>query len=123
MEGQQWGRQRALEGRYAHVPNHPSDGSHLRNTLVLGCCVPTSLDEVVAAQCRMLTLCSWWVGGEQVLAELLALDLAPTSLPQAPPNLGPQGLAVGLLDDLAVWLQVVYSQECLPQAVVLAESV
>ena len=99
MEGKQWALEWALEGRYAHVPNHPSNGSHLENTLVLtlGCCLATSLDEVVAPQCRMLALCSWWVGGEQVLAELLALEFAPTSLPQAQP-----GLAVG-----AVWLQVV----------------
>ena len=61
---------------------------------MLGCSLATSLDEVVAPQCRMLALCSWWVGGEQVLAEL---EFAPTSLPLAQP-----GLAVG-----AVLLQVV----------------
>ncbi len=59
----------------------------MENTLVLGCGLATSLDEVVAP--RMLAL-----GGEQVLAEL---EFPPTSLPLAQP-----GLAVG-----AVLLHVV----------------
>ena len=75
MDGKPRALEWALEGPFALFPNLLSNGSHLENTLVLGCGL--ALDEVVAP--RMLAL-----GGELVLAEL---EFPSTSLPLAQPGL------------------------------------